>query len=181
MTHYHSGINPSRPYIFKRYRVFFTLNGADKGFVCRGRNMKQCATCGETKPEAEFYWRNKSQKKRWGTCKSCQKIQRQRWYQNNKETHKQRAMNQKRKRVWEARQLVWDYLTSHPCEVCGESDPAVLEFDHIRGNKKMNITDMASAGYSDGTILQEIGKCQVLCANCHRRKTKKERGWFVGQ
>ena len=64
------------------------------------------------------------------------------------------------------------------CVKCGENGPVVLEFDHVRGKKKANITDMAHAGYSIKTLQEEIDKCQVLCANCHRRKTSEQQGWF---
>ncbi len=40
--------------------------------------MKQCATCGERKPESRYNFRNKAKDIRWGTCKACQSKQRKR-------------------------------------------------------------------------------------------------------
>jgi hypothetical protein len=53
-------------------------------------------------------------------------------------------------------------------------DPVVLEFDHLR-DKLFDIGQ--SLPYRNWqTILDEIAKCDVLCANCHRRRTAKRRG-----
>ncbi len=52
--------------------------------------------------------------------------------------------------------------------------PLVLEFDHLR-NKAFNIGE----GFAERvwkTILEEIEKCEVVCANCHRRRTALRRG-----
>ena len=59
------------------------------------------------------------------------------------------------------------------CIDCGEKDILVLEFDHVVGNKSMNISEMRSGLYSLKKIAEEIAKCEVRCANCHRRKTAK--------
>ena len=61
--------------------------------------------------------------------------------------------------------------------MCGESDPVVLEFDHIDDNTKyMNIAHMICDSFGLDRVMEEVAKCQVMCANCHRRKTAKERG-----
>jgi 5-methylcytosine-specific restriction endonuclease McrA len=60
---------------------------------------------------------------------------------------------------------------------CGESDPVVLEFDHIKG-KEEEIARLIADGASIQRFEKEMSRCQVLCANCHRRKTSKDRGWF---
>jgi hypothetical protein len=86
----------------------------------------------------------------------------------------------KKKVIQDSKEYVWNFLSTHPCVDCGESDPMVLEFDHISGSKKSNISVMAGQGYSLTAIQREIEKCVVRCANCHRRKTSKERGWFSG-
>lgn len=70
------------------------------------------------------------------------------------------------------RQYIRDYLSEHPCVDCGEHDFVVLDFDHVRGEKVKAISKMvSSAGYSLETIQKEIDKCDVRCANCHRRRT----------
>jgi hypothetical protein len=70
---------------------------------------------------------------------------------------------------------VYEHLASHPCVDCGEGDPIVLEFDHVRGSKVNDISRMARIGFSISKLAAEICKCEVRCANCHRRMTHKRR------
>lgn len=66
-----------------------------------------------------------------------------------------------------------DWLAEHPCVDCGEDDIVVLEFDHLR-DKEFNITTKVVKGYTWESILKtEIPKCEVVCCNCHRRRTNK--------
>lgn len=68
------------------------------------------------------------------------------------------------------------YLLEHPCVDCGEADVRVLDFDHRPGVKKLrNVTGLARSICSTAIISIEIDKCDVRCANCHRRRTA-ERG-----
>ena len=53
---------------------------------------------------------------------------------------------------------------------CGENDSIVLDFDHVYGKKKYNISDMVKMAVSINHIKKEIKKCEIRCANCHRRK-----------
>jgi hypothetical protein len=69
-----------------------------------------------------------------------------------------------------------EYFRTHPCVDCGERDPLVLEFDHL-DDKAFNIAE----GIRDRSwqaLLDEIAKCEVVCANCHRRRTA-QRGGFA--
>ncbi len=69
---------------------------------------------------------------------------------------------------------IYSYLRDHACALCGESDPVVLDFDHL-GEKCRDVTVIAAfGGLSD--LLAEIAKCRVLCANCHRRETARAAG-----
>ena len=74
---------------------------------------------------------------------------------------------------------VLHYLESHPCLDCGESDPIVLEFDHREGTDKVRaVAQLVTENCGWEKILVEINKCDVRCANCHRRKTAGERGYM---
>jgi hypothetical protein len=64
----------------------------------------------------------------------------------------------------------------HPCTDCGESDPVVLEFDHLdAGTKSFNI-GQALPHRNWESILEEIEKCEVVCRNCHRRRESRRSG-----
>lgn len=69
------------------------------------------------------------------------------------------------------------YLCNHPCVDCGESDPVVLEFDHVRGVKDTNVANLISGAGRMQRLMDEIAKCDVRCANCHRRKTHRLNEW----
>ncbi len=78
---------------------------------------------------------------------------------------------QKRHRI-KVRGKLLEFLSSKACIDCGENDPVVLEFDHKSSSRKFKqISNMLSGHYSWESLLKEIKKCEVRCANCHRRKT----------
>ena len=56
------------------------------------------------------------------------------------------------------------------CKQCGENHPGCLDFHHRDpSEKELDICQMVQSGWSKRTILKEIEKCDVLCANCHRK------------
>jgi hypothetical protein len=61
-----------------------------------------------------------------------------------------------------------DFKRTCKCAVCGESESCCLDFHHIK-NKRFTVSNAAKQGYSIESIKQEIAKCIVLCANCHRK------------
>ena len=66
---------------------------------------------------------------------------------------------------------VWDYLSVHPCVDCGESDPVVLDFDHRDPKEKYKtISQIKTYRLGIHILDAEIKKCDVRCANCHRRR-----------
>jgi len=78
---------------------------------------------------------------------------------------------QKRHRI-KVRKEVLNFLSDKCCLDCGEKDPIVLDFDHIdQKNKFKNVSRMLGGHYSWKSVLTEINKCEIRCANCHRRKT----------
>ncbi len=86
----------------------------------------------------------------------------------------------RKRRRTETRKSVFAYLRANPCVDCGEDDIAVLEFDHRdRATKEMRVSALVCQGYGWMTIKEEIDKCDVRCANCHRRRTSKQLGWYA--
>jgi hypothetical protein len=69
------------------------------------------------------------------------------------------------------------YLQLHPCVDCGEADPVLLDFDHLR-DKVSDIATMVRDAAAWRDIEIEIGKCEVRCANCHARKTASQLGYY---
>lgn len=74
----------------------------------------------------------------------------------------------------EQQKFVFKYLSSHPCYSCNERNPIVLDFHHTR-NKSFDISTMIKDCCSLPLIQQEINKCIVLCANCHRKLHSREK------
>lgn len=72
------------------------------------------------------------------------------------------------------------YLANNPCVDCGEDDPRVLEFDHVRGKKIAAVSVLVNKCKPIQDIDDEILKCDVRCANCHKRKTHTDLGWWKG-
>lgn len=105
--------------------------------------------------------------------KKNQKAAASKHYHNNKLIYKQRALDHNKEARSRNKNYVREYLSTHPCVDCGEKDVIVLEFDHVRGEKSSDISRAVNAGWSLERIKQEIEKCEVRCANCHRRITHK--------
>ncbi len=74
--------------------------------------------------------------------------------------------------------MMLTYLLDHPCVDCGEADVRVLDFDHIIGEKTAHVSSLVGRGASWQRIEKEMAKCVVRCANCHRRKTAIDFGWY---
>jgi hypothetical protein len=84
---------------------------------------------------------------------------------------------QKRFRVMIRKKLL-EFLQDKSCLDCGEADPIVLDFDHVNPKEKFkSIARMLSGHYSWVKILTEIEKCEIRCANCHRRRSHVQFGY----
>ena len=135
---------------------------------------KTCTKCGLTKDESEFNWERPGH--RSAACKVCKAAHQAEYYQNNKEKELAYKWERQVRQREKARLYVFTYLSAHPCVDCGEDDPMVLTFDHVRGVKKMALSQMVNQGYSVTALQTEIDKCEVRCHNCHHRIEKIRRG-----
>ena len=134
---------------------------------------KECKRCHTPKPISAFA---KSARRKDGMqvwCKVCIKKHDHLRYEQDKKKH--RSWNMKRRDIYYDR--VTEYLTDHPCVDCGEADPIVLEFDHRDPEiKDGEVTKLLSYA-SWERIEEEINKCDIVCSNCHRKRTAKQFGW----
>jgi 5-methylcytosine-specific restriction endonuclease McrA len=136
--------------------------------------LRRCSRCGDLKPVAEFAWNQKSSGQRKKHCRACQARYHRKHYVQHRDQYIARAARRTRGLVAERARYLISLFSERACVDCGESDPLVLEFDHL-GDKKFSI----SRGLRERNwqaVLDEIAKCDVVCANCHRRRTALRAG-----
>tara|TARA_R110000765_G_scaffold56756_1_gene111886 strand:- start:59 stop:430 length:372 start_codon:yes stop_codon:yes gene_type:complete len=98
-----------------------------------------------------------------------------RHYLKNKEEIKARSFKRNKVQRVRNREFVKSIKEISECIDCGENNPLVLDFDHVKGEKIMAISNMSNKAYCIDTISKEMDKCEVRCANCHRIITEKRR------
>ena len=92
-------------------------------------------------------------------------------YEANKEKVKRRSYERNLSQRKRNKEYIARIKACSCCIDCGESNPIVLDFDHVNGVKLGNVSDISNGGYSIKTIQKEIDKCEVRCSNCHRIAT----------
>jgi hypothetical protein len=128
--------------------------------------MLKCSKCQLEKDESEFH-RNKRYKNGYSyVCNSCKKEYQADWYKRHHSEQYARINNTKQK--------IADYVKylkeTTPCADCGNFYPYyVMDFDHVRGNKKFNLAHAKLHGFNK--VKLELEKCEIVCANCHRIRT----------
>ena len=138
--------------------------------------VKRCVVCKRNRRSASFSANRARPDGRQNRCKYCDRRRSRKYYLKNKKKMQSQIYANRERRVLDVTEKVCEFLRSHPCVDCGEKDLCVLEFDHVRGKKHSNVSKLISEGYSFKTVYGEIKKCEVRCANCHRRKTLLTRG-----
>lgn len=136
---------------------------------------KRCSTCHQWRPLTEFNVRRSAADGLQARCRACSRE----WYQQNRETHMRnvRLRNDRERKA--VRQRLTDYLREHPCVDCGEADVRVLDFDHEdRSTKLTEIGRLVGTAMPWARVEAEIAKCSVRCANCHRKRTAEQLGYW---
>ena len=137
-----------------------------------------CSKCNLSKAPSEFPFRNKLKGTRHSYCLACSRRLIRKHYERNVAYYVQKAGKRRKQVIGVINERIYEYLESHPCVDCGEPDPVVLEFDHVRGKKSYEVSTLSYRLVSWNSVLREIAKCEVRCANCHRRKTAEQRGTY---
>ena len=135
---------------------------------------KKCPKCSSFKNLNSFYKRKTGPRKGeyYEKCKDCMKQRGRLYYFENRDRQLELAI--KRKHIYY--KLKKEYLIgvkNKPCMDCGQYFPSyVMDFDHKIGTKKLaNIAHMSVRNWSLKKIKEEIKKCDIVCANCHRIRT----------
>src|ERR1051326_7249795 len=140
--------------------------------------MTACAVCGLAQEAEAFAFKNRATGRRHRKCKACMAMYGREHYARNREAYIARNVANMRERRRALRHRVWQILVQQACLDCGERDPLLLDFDHVDPAKKRgDIYSLVRSAYGWQTIADEIVKCVVRCANCHRRRTWMQFAW----
>ena len=139
--------------------------------------IRTCRVCGETKPFFDFPFRSLRRQTRQWICLLCQREYTGAWYSRNRKRQITKAKERSHHATAQLKNRVLAYLLDHPCVDCGECDPKVLDFDHIR-DKKANVSTLVQSGVTWESLSNEIARCEVRCANCHRRRTARNGRYY---
>ena len=160
------------------WRVYATIPSERAANICSlmpsAGPLRKCYRCAELKPVEAFSWRRKESGQRDSFCRPCRSAYGKEHYAANRQRYIEQARIQKQALQLERTTYLIKFFETHPCVDCGERDPVVLEFDHLRD--KAFAIGPALSRRSWQSILEEIEKCEVVCANCHRRRTSRRRG-----
>jgi hypothetical protein len=147
---------------------------------------KRCWKCETTKPVDAFSKDKSRQDGLQPTCKPCSKSARldqlaknpdgqkkawAKWYAKPENAAKHNAQTVKRNREY-ADALVARFKND-PCFDCKQTFvPAAMEFDHRPGTEKQfNLNVHGLRSHSLEAVMNEMAKCDLVCANCHRVRT----------
>jgi hypothetical protein len=142
--------------------------------------VKVCTTCTRRQPDREFYADPRARDGKQAQCRTCQNAAKKRRYHADPDyrarvnkrnraayrpgTRRALAVQQKAERA-----AIVAEAKAQPCVDCGNSyPPAAMDFDHVRGEKGGTIAHLVCSGGSIERLKEEIAKCEIRCAVCHR-------------
>lgn len=129
---------------------------------------KETRICGSCSLKYDYYGQKAS------LCRLCKRVYDRTYYANRSDETKKRktALQAERKRG--LANFINNIKSTRGCIDCKIKNFIVLDFDHIK-DKSFNISDGVRSGYGEDTLMREIGKCDIVCANCHRIRTYNRR------
>jgi AcrR family transcriptional regulator len=137
----------------------------------RSGDTRRCGRCRELLP-LEAFNRSGTGHQHW--CRACFRA----YFRSRAETHRQQVAQAKLERRARARAFIVSYLSGRACIDCGEDELLVLEFDHVGPHKRDHVSRLVSDGASVAKLRRELAVCEVVCVNCHRRRSASRGRWF---
>lgn len=137
---------------------------------------KHCAKCEADLP-LDAFTKNRAKKDGLNhACRVCHSGYTKAHYVANKAYYVAKA----RRNSAPVRKLIVEFLAwlkDVPCADCNKKFPSVcMDFDHVRGVKTLNLSRAQHNWWIIEQIQEEVMKCEVVCANCHRLRTWRRRG-----
>ncbi|UTI64845.1 hypothetical protein NBH00_01230 [Paraconexibacter antarcticus] len=137
--------------------------GVPTGATDRMR-VKRCPRCATEKPATDF---NRTGTGLTAWCRAC--------YREYHHSRREAGRVVRRAAADRGRRHVAAALEGATCADCGLRDPVVMEFDHL-GEKRANVARLLGNGTSPRRLDEEIARCEIVCVNCHRRRTARRGG-----
>jgi len=131
---------------------------------------KKCRKCQIEKPLSDFTSAPRNIDKKASYCRPCNAA-----YVKALRDNQPRKPKIKKNHIG-LRGYVWQLKTKALCERCGISypnNPEAMEYDHLPQYKKEFNVSNPPYGTTDEKLKEEIAKCQILCACCHRIVTNE--------
>lgn len=129
---------------------------------------KVCSKCKIEKELSCFSLKNKEKQLYNSWCKDCRNQYDRDNYTNKNKNRKRELVNARKQ---SNRDFVNQYKAERGCAKCGDKRFYVLDFHHTSNDKENCVSLMMDYGLE--RILEEISKCEILCANCHREEHYK--------
>lgn len=137
--------------------------------------IKRCFRCQQDKNIDDFNKASSRADGRASACKKCNQEYLKKHYHSNKEYYIQKS----KKTRAANRERISKIKEENPCTDCGNFYPAVcMDYDHVSDDKVTTVSVMVSSK-SLTSIMKEIEKCELVCANCHRIRTHKRLSGMV--
>ncbi len=140
--------------------------------------MPRCYKCNVNKSHTDFHWRSKANNRLQSMCKTCKKdLDQTRYYDpvsnRKKQAHESRALARINAMV-----AKFSIFLNKSCVDCGENDIRCLVPDH-QYDKLENVSKLVSDRKAPELIIEELKKCEIVCANCHAKRTAISHNWAV--
>ena len=133
--------------------------------------VRRCVMCGQWKPQSEFH---NSRTGQFSYCRGCRRAYDRRYYHEGGKDARN-ARNKKRMRA--ARAWMTSLKAGVACADCGQTFPAyVMHWDHLPGFEKIESISVLVGRFPRTLVLEELKKCELVCANCHVLRTIRRAG-----
>jgi hypothetical protein len=130
--------------------------------------MKECTICRVNKPVTDYYSNRGKPDNLSNMCKPCARAYMKEYYKKTPKLKRIRS-EAERKLFAETKKFIDTVKASGGCIYCGESEPCCLDFHHKDSKEKEYEISQLVHRKSLTKLKIEMEKCDIVCANCHRK------------